>query len=203
MDKTERALWKQAIKGCGGYLARRVLLLYAYRRGMPYRRVERKTGDHNKMTAQRMWDAIDGPVLPELRHLFGTRESDMPALVRWLNDGVDVYAPVIAPKRKPHPVYVIVRGDLMHAQQAVQGMHAAQVFASHNHGMDFSQTTLVFVTVPSETALRILRDECVAYVQAVSAFMEPDMDNALTAICAQGGYVTNACRKLPLFSVVS
>jgi hypothetical protein len=191
VKKEERAQWKEIIKGSAGYEARTALLLYAFHRGMPYRRVERKCSQHNRITSYWLWVSCVHP----RSHLLDV--SGGPFMFEsWLAEGSPVDPP--APKRKDQPVYVIVRNDISKAQQAVQGMHAAQVFAA-NHPDDYSKRTLVFVTCRHRELLD-MKDAFLQRGQEYETFVEPDMDNETTAIAARGGFVRALCQKLPLFS---
>lgn len=93
--------------------------------------------------------------------------------------------------------YVITRADLPLAQQAVQAAHAAQTFAGQHPG-DYARTTLVILTVPHESALRLLHERLGRTPARLAHFHEPDRGGELTAFCAAGSSVRKLCAKLPM-----
>jgi len=58
---------------------------------------------------------------------------------------------------------------------------------------------LVLVRVEGEPALRCLLEEARVLGLSASAFVEPDLDNALTSIALEpGAKASRLCRRLPL-----
>lgn len=84
---------------------------------------------------------------------------------------------------------IIVRADLSPAQQAVQGIHAAQTFAS-THPATFddwykSSNTLAFLVVSNEYELVRLLSLAEDRGIRSACFREPDIDNQMTAIALE------------------
>lgn len=97
---------------------------------------------------------------------------------------------------------VIVRGDLVHAQQAVQAMHAAIEYVL-DYGIDRGISVALLV-VPSEDALMVLASKARERDILVSEFREPDMGEALTAIAIEPcSAARNLCAGLPLLVPVA
>lgn len=92
---------------------------------------------------------------------------------------------------------MVTREDLSPAQQAVQGMHAALVYAVKYKLRDPETLTLVFLSVKDEEHLEFLRDKLEWHDILVSSFREPDLDDALTAIAVHP-YGERKLSKLPL-----
>jgi len=83
-------------------------------------------------------------------------------------------------------LYVIVREDLVPAQQAVQAMHAQRQFAAEHTEVERawyeSSNTLALLAVPSITELDALCDEARLHGFLSSAFREQDLGYTVTAI---------------------
>lgn len=92
-------------------------------------------------------------------------------------------------------LYVLVRSDLSAAYSSVQAGHALAEFMLRHPGR-WSNETLVYLSVKNETELERWGDLLRASGAAVAEFHEPDIDNQLTAIAAQGA--DRMLRRLPL-----
>lgn len=93
-------------------------------------------------------------------------------------------------KMKKHQVSklrVVTRRDLTLSQQAVQSAHAAIDFQHQypTESLEWNQQSnyLVFLTVEDESALKLLEDKCLRLGIKYTTFIEPDLNNELTAIC--------------------
>ena len=80
-------------------------------------------------------------------------------------------------------LYVLVRKDLAKSSQAVQAGHAVAQFLL-DHGTIWRNGTLVYLSVPNETHLLRLKDSMMG--KPLAEFVEPDLDNQLTAIAILG-----------------
>lgn len=102
----------------------------------------------------------------------------------------------------PH-LYVVTRRDLSPGYQAVQSIHAAQVFAME-HPTLFQQwyrdsNYLSFLSVPNEDSLKRLAKLAMERSLKVSMFFEPDVDFACTSIAVEPGpRADRLMRGLPL-----
>jgi peptidyl-tRNA hydrolase len=97
--------------------------------------------------------------------------------------------------RMAKKLYIVVRSDLSIVQQAVQACHATRDFTISfpEEGAD----TLVLVNVPNEPELEHVRLRLRRAGIRHSAFREPDLGDALTAVAiAPEG--RGVCRKLSL-----
>ena len=85
----------------------------------------------------------------------------------------------------PSKLYVFVLKSLNVSQQAVQAGHAVSLIASKNPAVDWSKQTFVYLKVSSIQLRRLLlgrnQDD-----PSCSFFVEPDYENALTAIALFG-----------------
>ncbi len=79
--------------------------------------------------------------------------------------------------------YVIVAGDLSSSQKAVQGIHAS--VESANAGFLKEPHNLVFCSVPSSQDLNNLCSLLELKSIDHKTFIEPDLDNKLTAIATK------------------
>lgn len=98
-------------------------------------------------------------------------------------------------------LYLVVRGDLSAAQQAVQACHALREFVSHYPDVDKKwhkeSNTLVLLSVSDEKALNKLVKKAFRRNISVALFREPDINDSLTAVAIPpDGY--RLCRRLPL-----
>lgn len=86
-------------------------------------------------------------------------------------------------------LFVITRADLTPAQQAVQAVHAALTFARDWTGTfvtdRLDEAPLVLCAAPDELTLCWLIEEARRTHITLSAFYEPDLDGALTAVCLE------------------
>lgn len=102
---------------------------------------------------------------------------------------------------RPEKLYVVVRGDLCHGSQAVQGMHAARQFAAEHPEREarwFAESNhIAFLSVSGELELLRLRDEAVRRSLLASGFEEPDLGGRSTAI-ALGPEARRLCSRLDL-----
>lgn len=105
-----------------------------------------------------------------------------------------------------HPgqkLYAISHRELSPGYQAVQSSHAYLKFAIE-HPEQFKRwyeisKYLCILSVASEDKLRSLYMEAQSLGIRCSAFLEPDIDYAMTAICLEPGNVSKRlCSKLPL-----
>ena len=98
---------------------------------------------------------------------------------------------------------VIVREDLPIEQQAIQAGHAAIQF-QHQHFTTASQwhntdNRLIYLAVSNEQALLDLQEKAEKLNILYSSFIEPDIDNSLTAIALSPTNETQQLTKhLPL-----
>ena len=83
-------------------------------------------------------------------------------------------------------MYIIVRGDLLHGPQGVQGIHAMSLFSAEHPEIrqDWYENhkNIALLSVPDETALKHLLSRAEDAGLACSAFREPDYDDSVTAI---------------------
>lgn len=83
-------------------------------------------------------------------------------------------------------MYIVTRRDLSPGFQACQASHAAFTFSVENPDLVQKWHTesnfLVIVTVEDEDALRSLLDEATERGILSTSFIEPDLDNEMTAI---------------------
>lgn len=102
---------------------------------------------------------------------------------------------------KPEKLYVVVRGDLSPAQQAVQAAHALTEFGfEHKEAMHTWYTTsnhLALLSVSGEAALLALFDRAKEHGLRTSVFIEPDLGHKATAIVLEPKG-KRLCRSLPL-----
>ena len=79
-------------------------------------------------------------------------------------------------------MFVIVRKDLTDSQRAVQGGHALAEFLLHGPSTNWSNGTLIYLGVKGLKQLHTLKrkfdNEHISY----SMFVEPDMNNEITAL---------------------
>ena len=92
-------------------------------------------------------------------------------------------------------LYVLVRSDLSIAYASVQAGHALAEFMLRHPGR-WKNETLVYLSVKNETELAMWSDLLRSGGAAVAEFREPDIDDQLTAIAAQGA--DRMLRRLPL-----
>ena len=100
-------------------------------------------------------------------------------------------------------LYILVRSDLTPGQQAVQAAHAAFGFARHHRGImeEWFDTSeyLVLLQVPDERALKTYALHAINLSIYMHAQVEPDMDDAVTAVALEPGLVTQQLlSELPL-----
>jgi peptidyl-tRNA hydrolase len=98
-------------------------------------------------------------------------------------------------------IYLVVRGDLSPAQQAVQSAHALTEFI-FNHmsiAQDWyaSSKTLVLLSVPDREGLERLYRKALDRGFKVAPFFEPDIGHELTAIALEPS-TRNFLRSVPL-----
>lgn len=91
---------------------------------------------------------------------------------------------------------MVTREDLSSAQQAVQGMHAALMYAAQ-YDANVAYGSLVFLSVPGLRELLLLLEKMRYLGDKLAYFCEPDLDGALTAIAA-GPEAARRLSRLPL-----
>jgi len=83
-------------------------------------------------------------------------------------------------------LYIITRSDISPGLRAAQSCHALSLFAEEHPGpykrWSESSNNLVVLEVDDEAALQRLLSSAQAQEVAVSAFHEPDLDDAMTAL---------------------
>jgi peptidyl-tRNA hydrolase len=98
-------------------------------------------------------------------------------------------------------LFLVVRADLVVAQQAVQAVHALRQFVEDHPSVDrdwYSKSnTLALLEVPNEEALGVIYERAMDRRLPVSAFREPDRENEMTAL-ALGPKARPLVRGLPL-----
>ena len=98
-------------------------------------------------------------------------------------------------------LYLVTRRDLAPGVRAAQLCHALRQLAAEHPDLDacwFAQSnTLVLLEVADEPALEALAVRARAAAVPISAFHEPDLDGALTAV-ALGPSARRLVRRLPL-----
>ncbi len=86
-------------------------------------------------------------------------------------------------------LFLVTRADLAHGPQAIQSAHALREFSEHHPEIDRewyrTSNTLILKAVADEKALRRLADRARARGIRFSAFHEPDMGNAMTALAIE------------------
>lgn len=100
-------------------------------------------------------------------------------------------------------LYIVTRRDLAPGYQAVQSCHAMQQFAVEHETIDrrwfIFSNHLALLSVSGEPELLSLLASAIDSGIAVSAFREPDVGNAITAIALEPGEKTaHLCSYLPL-----
>lgn len=98
-------------------------------------------------------------------------------------------------------LYLVTRRDLPAGAQAAQLCHAMRAFTAEHPAVDqewyVKSNTLVLLEAKDEVALRELLHQAREAAVPVSEFLEPDYDNALTAL-ALGPAGRPLVRRLPL-----
>lgn len=88
-------------------------------------------------------------------------------------------------------LYLVTRSDLRPGQQAVQAAHALRAFAAEHPELDElwyrESNYLGLLAVEDEPALRRLLDRAQDLGVRVSAFEEPDLGGAVTAVALEPG----------------
>ena len=79
-------------------------------------------------------------------------------------------------------LYVIVRDDLTKSQKTVQSIHAASEYLLKENGHGWSNGTVVCLKVRNEFELNILTNKLKIKKISYQTFLEPDLNNSLTAI---------------------
>ena len=97
----------------------------------------------------------------------------------------------------------MTRSDLSPGLQAAQSCHALRLFGDEHPALERSwfrtSNRLVLVGIEGEPALRCLLAQARDAGVCASAFVEPDLDDALTSIALQpGAKASRLCRRLPL-----
>lgn len=82
-------------------------------------------------------------------------------------------------------LYILVRRDLSKSQQAVQGGHAVAEYLLRGPSTDWSNGTLVYLSVRDENELKFWGTQISKQGYAVVQFREPDRDNEITAIATE------------------
>lgn len=100
-------------------------------------------------------------------------------------------------------LYVVTRRDMSPGYQAVQGIHAAQLFAVEfsalNKAWQEQSNYLGFLSVKNEGVLKNLAAKAMRRGLAVAVFCEPDTLWHVTAIAIEAGSKSRKlCEKLPL-----
>ena len=167
--------------------AERGMLVHRRRLGRPHRRALNLALSYLNGTAYGRVESAPATVPPIqwIADLLDgvTRE----AVARWVQSK-DVPARV-PESRRPSRLYAVVRADLPPGAQAVQSAHALREFAEQYPEIEKAwhagSNTLAVLAVPSEPALAtlvsVLREQGIALAE----FREPDLGNALTAICVE------------------
>ena len=84
-----------------------------------------------------------------------------------------------------HPYcYVIVRRDLSNRQKCVQGTHAA-IELTKSTSMNTFHPSVIYVHVRNEKKLKEVMSKLLEMSIKFSSFVEPDLDNEITAICTE------------------
>lgn len=98
-------------------------------------------------------------------------------------------------------LYIVVREDLCHAQQAVQGMHAFRLFVAEHEEVErawyANSNTLSFLSVPGAEALADLLDHAEARGLRASVFHEPDLGDDVATAAAFEPRAKSLLRDLP------
>ena len=174
---------------------RALTLALCWAKGTPYATAERKP---------RVPANVDeiANVLPG-----GSRNdpAETAAIAAWLAASASADATAIRdnppPTQGPLKLYVVVRADLGPGPQAVQAAHAMREFAADYPRLEAAwhekSNTLVMLAAANEKDLLDIAIDLGYRGAPVAAFHEPDLGNALTAICVgpQGG---RWLRDLPL-----
>jgi len=100
-------------------------------------------------------------------------------------------------------LYVVTRRDMSPGYQAVQSIHAAQLFAVEfptlNREWQEQSNYLGFLSVKNEGVLKNLAAKAMRQGLAVAVFCEPDVHWKVTAIAIEAGSKSRKlCKKLPL-----
>lgn len=96
-------------------------------------------------------------------------------------------------------LYVLVRGDLSPAQQAVQACHAlAEFMLEYKHNPPWHNETLVLLKVRDKDVLGEWLIKLCDSEATISSFCEPDLNGELTAIAAHGQDLPKMLKKLSL-----
>lgn len=103
---------------------------------------------------------------------------------------------------KAPKLYVVVRSDLVPAQQAVQACHSALAF-SYQHRETFERwhedsCHLAILGVQGEKDLADLVRSAVDRGASHSAFVEPDIGNSLTSVTLEPTFGRELCGRMPL-----
>ena len=99
-------------------------------------------------------------------------------------------------------LYVLVRKDLPPAQQAVQACHAVAEYLLSSPDPAWKNQNLVLLHVPDEAALWALWKRACEYYTGGEYFLEPDLNDQLTAVCIVENKHTKAfTRGLPLLEL--
>jgi peptidyl-tRNA hydrolase len=105
--------------------------------------------------------------------------------------------------KRGEKLYVVTRRDMSPGYQAVQSIHAAQVFAvmfpTLNQKWHEESNYLGFLSVKDEAALIKLARKATLQGLAVAVFSEPDVDWNVTAIAIEASSkARRLCNRLPL-----
>ncbi len=171
---------------------RAICLALAYLRGTPYGRAESRP--------RRPITAVE--IATRLGTGATVTAAEDSAIAAWLGAA----APAVPPATRAEApqalkLYAVVRADLPPGSQAVQAAHALREFAAEYPRLEQkwheTSNTLVMLAARSEQDLVALATDLGYRGVPVSLFREPDLGNAVTAICVgpQGG---RFLRDLPL-----
>jgi hypothetical protein len=93
-------------------------------------------------------------------------------------------------------LYVLIREDLVPAQQAVQAGHAVAEYLLKKPDHKWENGTLVYLGVPNEEKLKRWKCKLEAFNIPFVVFKEPDLNNEVTAIATIT--TTEIFKSLPL-----
>lgn len=99
-------------------------------------------------------------------------------------------------EEKPPKLYVLVRGDLTRAQQAIQAGHAVAEFLLEYPDAPWDNGTLIYLKVKDLKELEYWFNQMIKAYVRISWFQEPNLNLECTAIAALG--VDEIVKGLPL-----
>jgi len=99
-----------------------------------------------------------------------------------------------------HKLYILIRDDISPEQQAVQAGHTIAKFLLDNPKTDWSNGTLVYLSVEKGDVdwMEVFNHELYKDVIAHGIFYDPDLHKGPTASYAYGEYAESFFTTLPL-----